>query len=53
MVGGGTYTKLMQNSTQVEVEVEVGVELGNKGDVDIRDREGFWATIFSFFIVEG
>ena len=30
VVGGGwTKTKLMLNSTQVEVKVEVGVELGN------------------------
>ena len=29
MVGGWTKTKLMLNSTQVEVKVEVGVELGN------------------------
>ena len=28
-VGGWTKTKLMQNSTQVEVVLEVGVELGN------------------------
>ena len=27
--GGVTFTKLMLNSTQVEVKVEVGVELGN------------------------
>ena len=31
MGGGWTKTKLMLNSTQVEVEVEVGVELGNMG----------------------
>ena len=31
VVGGRTQTKLMQYSTQVEVEVEVGVELGNSG----------------------
>ena len=30
MGGGRTQTKLMLNSTLVEVEVEVGVELGNK-----------------------
>ena len=29
MGGGRTFTKLMLNSTQVEVKVEVGVELGN------------------------
>ena len=29
MGGGRTQTKLMLNSTLVEVEVEVGVELGN------------------------
>ena len=29
-MGGVTFTKLMLNSTQVEVEVEVGVELGKK-----------------------
>ena len=29
LVGGWTQTKLMLNSTQVEVEVEAGVELGN------------------------
>ena len=29
MVGGWTKTKLMLNSTQVEVKVEDGVELGN------------------------
>jgi len=28
VVGGRTQTKLMLNSTLVEVEVEVGVELG-------------------------
>ena len=28
-MGGWTKTKLMLNSTQVEVKVEVGVELGN------------------------
>ena len=28
--GGWTKTKLMLNSTKVEDEVEVGVELGNK-----------------------
>ena len=33
-VGGWTKTKLMLNSTQVEVKVEVGVELGkNKGNL--------------------
>ena len=36
MVGGGvTFTKLMINSTQVEVEVEVGVELGNIGQLSL------------------
>ena len=29
MGGGGTKTKLLINSTKVEVLVEVGVELGN------------------------
>ena len=36
MVGGGwTKTKLMLNSTQVEVKVEVGVELGKNKMYDI------------------
>ena len=35
-MGGWTKTKLMLNSTQVEVKVEVGVELGN-----FRDVKGF------------
>ena len=32
-MGGWTKTKLMLNSTQVEVEVEVGVELGKKNQL--------------------
>ena len=35
-MGGWTKTKLMLNSTQVEVVVKVGVELGKKGPVRVQ-----------------